>query len=69
MKTLPHLQIVLLIAIGWFCSCQNQEQTNREIRENLYRITTELTSSESVPSFEFTSDRPIEISKIGRAHV
>ena len=61
MKALPHLQIVLLIAMIWFCSCQNQEQKHKEIRETIYRITAELTSSDSVPSFEFTSDRPIEI--------
>ena len=61
MKPLPLCQIGLLIAMTWFCSCQNQEQTNKEIRENVYGITTELSNSDSVPSFEFTSDRPIEI--------
>ena len=60
MRYHPHLQIVLLIAMGWFCACQNQEQKNKEIR-TVYRITAELTSSDSVPSFESTSDRPIEI--------
>ncbi len=56
-----YLHIVLLVAMGWFCACQNQEQKNKKIRETVYEITAELTSSDSVPSFEFTSDRPIEI--------
>ena len=63
MKKVIDLQkIILLVVVSLICSCQNQEQKNKETRETVYGITTELTSSESVPSFEFTSDRPIEIS-------
>ena len=62
MKKVIDLQkTILLMVVALICACQNQEHNNKKIRETIYGITAELTSSDSVPSFEFTSDRPIEI--------
>ena len=60
-KVISLRKTILLAVVALICACQNQEHNNKKIRETIYGITAALTSSDSVPSFEFTSDRPIEI--------
>ena len=61
MRNIYNVQITLLAVVALFCSCQHQQQSQKEIRESIYNITTELTAKDSIAAFVFTSDPPIEI--------
>ena len=52
---------ILLVVVALISSCQQKQQNHKEIRESIYNITAELTATDSIASFVFTSDRPMEI--------